>query len=55
MAFDGLLIYKKKWTDKLALQNTMNVNIGSAGSGSDSTAIMADSAFFGAGNDDFIN
>lgn len=49
-AFDGLMIYSPAYRDSLDLDGAVEVRIGGAGSGSDQTALMLDSASFWLGD-----
>jgi hypothetical protein len=55
MAFEGLLLYDKQLTDQITLEDAIEVKVPGAGGGSPSTAIMADSASFFAGQKEFTD
>ena len=50
MHFDGLLIYNRDIRDSLGIENFMEVQVGGAGSGKASNAVMADSVSFAIGD-----
>ena len=50
LPFDGLIIYNPDYSDSLDLTHSIDVNIGGAGSGDDSGALMIDSTEFYLGN-----
>ncbi len=53
MPIEGLLLYNKELKDSLNLINPMDVKVPGAGKGKPSTAVMADSMSFSAGNVQF--
>jgi hypothetical protein len=55
MPLEGLLLYDKQLMDRIAMENAIEVKVPGAGSGSPSTAIMADSASFFVGQKEFTN
>ncbi len=55
MAFEGLLLYDKELTNVIALENAIEVKVPGAGAGLPSTAVMADSVSFHAGQVEFRN
>jgi len=50
LPFDGIIIYNPDYSDSLDLTHSIDVNIGGAGSGNDSKALMIDSTDFFLGN-----
>ncbi len=54
-AYDGLMIYNPEYNDSLDLNNAMAVQLGGAGSGEASIALMIDSADFNVGDITMIN
>lgn len=50
LPFDGIMIYNPDYSDSLDLTHSIDVNIGGAGSGDASRALMIDSAEFFLGN-----
>lgn len=50
LPFDGIMIYNPDYSDSLDLTNAIDVNIGGAGSGNASRALMIDSTEFFLGN-----
>lgn len=55
MAMEGLLLYDKELKDSLNLIDPMDVEVQGAGKGKPSTAVMAESMSFSAGNVNFNN